>query len=89
MNNHFSIGKLHNSFGNLLFICFRNFGKTFDENWMMKILDEKIYVLISKDDRCYRRGDSQFDFRVHTCLHFSQCLTCKVGRLMNVVHPIG
>ncbi len=55
MNNHFSIGKLHNSFGNLLFICFRNFGKTFDENWMMKILDEKIYVLISKDDRCYRR----------------------------------
>lgn len=41
MNNHFSIGKLHNSFGNFLFICFRNFGKTFDENWMMKKLDVK------------------------------------------------
>jgi hypothetical protein len=36
MNNHFSIGKLHNSFGNFLFICFRNFRNTFDENWMMK-----------------------------------------------------
>jgi hypothetical protein len=23
-------------------ICFRNFGNTFDENWMMKKLDEKI-----------------------------------------------
>jgi hypothetical protein len=31
----------YNSFGILLFICFRSFGNTFDENWMMKKLDEK------------------------------------------------